>query len=214
MDSWSKFLKRIAKSSQGDLSRFEKQDGVVLMATTRNLKQIDEALKRPGRMDRIFHLQRPTQTEREKILQKAAKETMDEELIDFVDWRKKINVLSTHQLSAFRLLRKQLFYFPTELKLVPMALEGSAFRGKYLDKDELMCYTFSGIIPNWVRKTKIMKLISKMLVNHLGLTLTREDLQQVVDLMEPYGEITNGIELLSPPTELLTTGSISAPSRN
>ncbi|PWA63068.1 glutathione peroxidase 5 [Artemisia annua] len=31
----------------------------------------------------------------------------------------------------------------------------------------------------------------KMLVNHLGLTLTREDLQNVVDLMEPYRQITN-----------------------
>ncbi|QHO20388.1 putative inactive ATP-dependent zinc metalloprotease FTSHI 5 [Arachis hypogaea] len=49
-----------------ELDGFEKQDGVVLMATTRNLKQIDEALQRPGRMDRIFHLQRPTQAEREK----------------------------------------------------------------------------------------------------------------------------------------------------
>lgn len=68
--------------------RFEKQDGVVLMATTRNLKQIDEALQRPGRMDRIFRLQRPTQAEREKILTIAAKGTMDEELIDFVNWRK------------------------------------------------------------------------------------------------------------------------------
>jgi ATP-dependent 26S proteasome regulatory subunit len=70
--------------------RFEKQDGVVLMATTRNLKQIDEALQRPGRMDRVFHLQRPTQAEREKILRTAAKETMDNELIDFVDWIKVI----------------------------------------------------------------------------------------------------------------------------
>lgn len=62
------------------------------MATARNLKQIDEALQRPGRMDRIFHLQRPTQTERERILHIAAKETMDEELIDFVDWRRVIMV--------------------------------------------------------------------------------------------------------------------------
>lgn len=68
--------------------RFENQDGVLLMATTRNLKQIDEALKRPGRMDRVLHLQRPTQMEREKILQFAAKETMDKELFDFVDWKK------------------------------------------------------------------------------------------------------------------------------
>jgi len=58
------------------------------MATTRNLKQIDEALQRPGRMDRIFHLQRPTQAEREKILYLAAKETMDNQLIDYVDWKK------------------------------------------------------------------------------------------------------------------------------
>lgn len=58
------------------------------MATTRNLKQVDEALQRPGRMDRIFHLQRPTQAEREKILRIAARQTMDEDLIDFVDWRK------------------------------------------------------------------------------------------------------------------------------
>lgn len=60
------------------------------MATTRNIKQIDEALQRPGRMDRIFNLQKPTQSEREKILRIAAQETVDEELIDLVDWRKVI----------------------------------------------------------------------------------------------------------------------------
>lgn len=58
------------------------------MATTRNIKQIDEALQRPGRMDRVFHLQRPTQSERERILKISAKENMDEELIDMVDWKK------------------------------------------------------------------------------------------------------------------------------
>lgn len=58
------------------------------MATTRNLKQIDQALCRPGRMDRIFNLQRPTQAEREKILRTAAKGTMDPEVVEFVDWRK------------------------------------------------------------------------------------------------------------------------------
>ena len=70
--------------------RFEKQDGVVLLATTRNLKQIDQALQRPGRMDRILHLQRPTQMERENILKLSATQTMDENLIDFVDWKKVI----------------------------------------------------------------------------------------------------------------------------
>lgn len=63
------------------------------MATTRNIKQIDEALQRPGRMDRVFHLQRPTQAERERILQISAKETMDEELIDMVDWKKVVSEL-------------------------------------------------------------------------------------------------------------------------
>ncbi|XP_073314829.1 probable inactive ATP-dependent zinc metalloprotease FTSHI 5, chloroplastic [Primulina huaijiensis] len=175
-----------------ELDGFEKQDGVVLMATTRNVKQIDEALQRPGRMDRIFHLQRPTQAEREKILRVAAEETMDEDIIHFVDWRK--------------VAEKTALLRPIELKRVPLSLEGSAFRRKFIDPDELMSYcswfaTFSGIIPNWVRKTKTSKKISKMLVNHLGLTLTKEDLQDVVDLMEPYGQITNGIEFLSPPLD-------------
>uniref|UniRef100_A0A1U7W6T7 ATP-dependent zinc metalloprotease FTSH 5, chloroplastic-like n=1 Tax=Nicotiana sylvestris TaxID=4096 RepID=A0A1U7W6T7_NICSY len=175
-----------------ELDGFEKQDGVVLMATTRNLKQIDEALQRPGRMDRIFRLQRPTQAEREKILTIAAKGTMDEELIDFVDWRK--------------VAEKTALLRPSELKLVPVALEGSAFRSKFLDIDELMTYcswfaTFSSLVPKWLRKTKAVKQLSRMLVNHLGLTLTKEDLENVVDLMEPYGQISNGIELLNPPLD-------------
>ncbi|PNX98344.1 cell division protease ftsh-like protein, partial [Trifolium pratense] len=109
-----------------ELDGFEKQDGVVLMATTRNLKQIDEALQRPGRMDRIFHLQRPTQAEREAILYSAAKETMDDQLIDYVDWKK--------------VAEKTALLRPPELKLVPVALEGTAFRGKVFDTDELMSY--------------------------------------------------------------------------
>ncbi|KAJ9180003.1 hypothetical protein P3X46_008312 [Hevea brasiliensis] len=175
-----------------ELDGFEKQDGVVLMATTRNLKQIDEALQRPGRMDRVFYLQQPTQAEREKILLSSAKETMDEGLIDFVDWKKVAEKTS--------LLR------PIELKLVPVALEGSAFRSKFVDADELMSYcswfaTFSAIFPKWVRKIQIVKKMSRMLVNHLGLELTKEDLQNVVDLMEPYGQISNGIDLLNPPLD-------------
>ncbi|PPD67159.1 hypothetical protein GOBAR_DD35964 [Gossypium barbadense] len=175
-----------------ELDGFEKQDGVVLMATTRNIKQIDEALQRPGRMDRVFHLQRPTQAERERILQISAKETMDEELIDMVDWKK--------------VAEKTALLRPIELKLVPVALEGSAFRSKFLDTDELMSYcswfaTFSSMIPKWLRKSKIVKQISQMLVNHLGLNLTKDDLQNVVDLMEPYGQISNGIEYLNPPLD-------------
>ncbi|KAK8305786.1 hypothetical protein V6Z12_D03G084600 [Gossypium hirsutum] len=62
-----------------------------------------------------------------------------------------------------------------------MALEGSAFRSKFLDTDELMSYyslfaTFSSMIRKRLRKTKIVKKISQMLVNHLGLNLTKDDL--------------------------------------
>ncbi|KAJ6883908.1 inactive ATP-dependent zinc metalloprotease FTSHI 5 [Populus alba x Populus x berolinensis] len=183
-----------------ELDGFQKQDGVVLMATTRNINQIDEALQRPGRMDRVFYLQQPTQAEREKILHLSAKETMDEDLIDFVDWRK--------------VAEKTALLRPVELKLVPVALEGSAFKSKFLDTDELMSYcswfaTFSCLVPDWVRKTKIAKKMSRMMVNHLGLTLSKEDLQNVVDLMEPYGQISNGIELLNPPLDGIGCTKIS-----
>ncbi|KNA05484.1 hypothetical protein SOVF_189840 [Spinacia oleracea] len=175
-----------------ELDGFEKQDGVVVMATTRNLNKIDQALCRPGRMDRIFNLQRPTQAEREKILRIAAKGAMDPEVIGFVDWRK--------------VAEKTALLRPIELKLVPMALEGSAFKSKFLDTDELMSYcswfaTFSSFIPNWLRKTTIGRKISSVAVNHLGLTLTREDLQNVVDQMEPYGQLSNGIEFYTPPLD-------------
>ncbi|WOL03717.1 hypothetical protein Cni_G12437 [Canna indica] len=175
-----------------ELDGFEKQDGVVLIATTRNLKRIDDALKRPGRMDRVLYLQRPTQMEREKILHLAAKETMDDSLIDFVDWKK--------------VAEKTALLRPIELKLVPVALEGSAFRNKILDTDELMSYcswfaTMGKTIPTWLSGTKFFKRMSKALIDHLGLTLTREDMESVVDLMEPYGQISNGIELYSPPLD-------------
>lgn len=41
-----------------------------------------------------------------------------------------------------------------------------------------------------------------MLVNHLGLNLTKADMESVVELMEPYGQISNGIELYSPPLDV------------
>ncbi|KAL8171854.1 hypothetical protein V2J09_023658 [Rumex salicifolius] len=175
-----------------ELDGFEKQDGVVLMATTRNLSQIDPALKRPGRMDRIFNLTRPTQAEREKILWLAAKETMDPDIVDSVNWSK--------------VAEKTANLFPVDLKRVPVALEGSAFRSKFLDRDELLSYcgwfaTFSWIVPTFLRRLRPVRKISSLLVNHLGLALTKEDLQDAVDLMEPYGQISNGIEYLNPPVD-------------
>ncbi|MFQ6624245.1 hypothetical protein Gotur_004015, partial [Gossypium turneri] len=96
---------------------------------------------------------------------------------------------------------------PIELKLVPVALEGSAFRSKFLDTDELISYCSWFAVRNdsyffFMRKTKIVKQISQMLVNHLGLNLTKDDLQNMVDLMEPYGQISNGIEYLNSPLDV------------
>jgi hypothetical protein len=175
-----------------ELDGFQNQDGVLLLATTRNEKEVDEALRRPGRMDRTIHLHQPTQGEREKILRVSAKMTMDKELIDFVDWKKVAEKTS--------LLR------PIELQLVPLALEGNAFKFKFLDYDEVLTYvswfaTFGWIIPTWVRKTMLVRSISRIFVNHLGMGLTKEDLKNVVDLMEPYGQITDGLEMTPPPVE-------------
>ncbi|CAI9271285.1 unnamed protein product [Lactuca saligna] len=52
---------------------------------------------------------------------------MDPELIDFVDWQK--------------VAEKMAFLRPVEVKLVPVSLEGIAFRTKVLNTDELMNYT-------------------------------------------------------------------------
>ncbi|KAG6526224.1 hypothetical protein ZIOFF_016206 [Zingiber officinale] len=197
-----------------ELDGFEKQDGVVLIATTTKLNKIDEALRRPGRMDRVLQLQRPTQMEREKILCFAAKDTMDDELIDFVDWKKTFteclndlaNVVSWILNFDISVAEKTALLRPTELKLVPLALEASAFRNKVLDADELISYcswfaSLSEFVPTWLRLTTGFRRISKSLVDHLGLTLTKEDMESVVDLMEPYGQISNGIELYSPPLD-------------
>ncbi|KAJ4810110.1 ATP-dependent zinc metalloprotease FtsH [Rhynchospora pubera] len=175
-----------------ELDGFEKQDGVVLMATARNIRKIDEAVRRPGRMDRVLRLQSPTQVERERILLFAAKESMDEELASFVNWKK-----VAEKTSSLR---------PSELRHVPIALESHAFRNKFVDPDELLSYcgwfvTFNDNFPHWIRRTKFWKAISKGLVSHLGLALTREDIEAVVDLMEASGSANDGIELANPNAE-------------
>ncbi|KAJ3708584.1 hypothetical protein LUZ61_012289 [Rhynchospora tenuis] len=178
-----------------ELDGFEKQDGVVLMATARNISKIDEAVRRPGRMDRVLRLRFPTQQERERILLFAAKDSMDEELARFVDWKK-----VAEKTSSLR---------PSELRHVPMALESHAFQNKFFDPDELLGYcgwlaTFNDNFPHWIRRTKFWKAISKGLVSHLGLALTREDIEAVVDLMEASGSANDGIELANPNAEWST----------
>ena len=48
--------------------------------------------------------------------------------------------LWTQKAVHFQVAEKTALLRPIELKIVPMALEGSAFRSKVLDTDELMDY--------------------------------------------------------------------------
>ena len=75
--------------------------------------------------------------------------------IEKFSWYIKILCLQVAEKTA--LLR------PIELKLVPVALEGSAFRSKFLDTDELMSYS------SWfaVRNFWCFYPLSCMHVNHL-----------------------------------------------
>ncbi|KAL3738756.1 hypothetical protein ACJRO7_020171 [Eucalyptus globulus] len=111
---WLKLLHFCHPDKHNCLCRFEKQDGVVLMATTRSLKHIDEALQ-------------PTQAEREKILQIAAKETMDDELIDLVDWRKMYDLA---YYKAKEMLQKNCRVLE---KIVDELLEFEILTGKLVD---------------------------------------------------------------------------------
>lgn len=177
-----------------ELDGFEKQEGVLLMATVsdKGWGKIDPALLRPGRMDRIFRLGPPKPIEREMILRTAARDNMDPEFVEFVDWKKVEE--KTRLLPA------------TNLDTVPMALEANALRSKFIDIDELICYTswfstLGGAIPTWLRMSKLGRWMSNMLINHLGLTLEKEDVQYVIDHMDPYGEAVSGIELVTPLTD-------------
>lgn len=51
-----------------------------------------------------------------------------------------ISVLLKHGDTILQVAEKTALLRPIELKLVPEALEGSAFRSKFVDMDELMSY--------------------------------------------------------------------------
>ncbi|KAG5232698.1 inactive ATP-dependent zinc metalloprotease FTSHI [Salix suchowensis] len=76
---------------------------------------------------------------------------------------------------------------PVELKLVPVALEDFQQFGSRLGSENQNC-----------------KEDEQDDGESFGTTLSKEDLQNVVDLMEPYGQISNGIELLNPPLDWTT----------
>lgn len=53
---------------------------------------------------------------------------------------------------------------PVELKLVPVALEGSAFRSKFLDTDELMSYCSWFAVSNsgWIQNLVVLIFLSPL----------------------------------------------------
>lgn len=65
---------------------------MVLVATSSRPESIDEALRRPGRMDRTITLPKPNKLERETILRRSAKESMDDDLIELVDWKEVLTI--------------------------------------------------------------------------------------------------------------------------
>lgn len=66
---------------------------------------------------------------------------------------------------------------PVELKFVPVALEGSAFRTKVLDKDELLGYT--SLIAVWNIYIFVCMFICQLsLINCILKTIYCTDIQQ------------------------------------
>lgn len=173
-----------------ELDGFETQEGVVLIATTSRPYAIDEALRRPGRMDRTIQLPMPNINEREDILRKVAADTMDPKHVDFVDWAEVAD--------------KTAGLTPAQLKCVPRALEANAVGFKIVDDDEISSVagwlaTFNQVMPMWFRKTKLVVKWNEDLVNWLGLRLSKEDLESAVETMDVFNETRPGVELENPP---------------
>lgn len=172
-----------------ELDGFETQEGVVLIATTSRPYAIDEALRRPGRMDRTIQLPMPNVNEREQILRKVALDTMDKKHVNFVDWAE--------------VAEKTAGLTPAQLKCVPRALEANAVGYKVVDDDEISSVagwlaTFNQVMPMWIKKSKPVVQWNENLIDWLGLRLTKEDLETAVETMDVFGQTRPGVELELP----------------
>ncbi|KAG6544312.1 hypothetical protein Mapa_014315 [Marchantia paleacea] len=173
-----------------ELDGFETQEGVVLVATTSRPYAIDEALRRPGRMDRTIELPLPNKREREQILRQVAFATMDAHLVDLVDWSK--------------VAEKTGGLTPAQLKHVPQGLEANAVSNKIVDDEELFSIfgwlaLVGKVAPKWFMESKWYKKYNDDLLDWLGLRVTEEDLSNAVEFLDVYGETKPGIELYDPP---------------
>ncbi|KAH7297245.1 hypothetical protein KP509_26G060900 [Ceratopteris richardii] len=172
-----------------ELDGFETQEGVVLIATSSRPETIDEALRRPGRMDRTIALPMPNKSEREIILKKAAAEVMDDDLIHLVDWKE--------------MARKTAGMTPQQLKEVPDGLEATFASWKYTDDEELFFFfnwlvKLNRITPDWLANSKLMFRWKSSLRDWLGLRITKEDVEAAVACIDVFNETRPGIEYENP----------------
>eukprot|EP00270_Netrium_digitus_P012882 TRINITY_DN4230_c0_g5_i1.p1 TRINITY_DN4230_c0_g5~~TRINITY_DN4230_c0_g5_i1.p1 ORF type:complete len:636 (-),score=216.65 TRINITY_DN4230_c0_g5_i1:175-1833(-) len=158
-----------------ELDGFETQEGVVLLATTTRPWNVDPALRRPGRMDRLIALPTPNAQEREGMLLAAAKRFMSPHLVSAVDWR-----YVAEQTVGMR---------ASDLREVPTAIESAAAALKPSDDDELTdvlnCVeVYRTLIPQFVRQTAWAKGMEARFVDWLGLTVTPDDVSIAVSRID------------------------------
>ncbi|XP_024529282.1 probable inactive ATP-dependent zinc metalloprotease FTSHI 5, chloroplastic [Selaginella moellendorffii] len=172
-----------------ELDGFETQEGVVVLATTSHPERIDEALRRPGRMDRTIKLLPPNRTQREQMLRLIARNTMFPHVVDWVNWAEVAE--KTEGLTY------------VDLEPIPVNLQQCATHWKTKDEEELFSYLcildkYNKIVPEWIRKTPLLKKWDQSVIDWLGLRVTKEDFEMTVRYMDVRGRSKPGIEFHDP----------------
>lgn len=82
------------------LDGFTPRDGVIFIAATNYADSLDEAIKRPGRFDRIVHIDLPNNEEREAILKVHARNKKLSDEVDLKDLANNTAMLSGAHLAS------------------------------------------------------------------------------------------------------------------
>lgn len=91
---------RVVNQLLTELDGLTTSKGVIFVAATNRLSAIDNALIRPGRIDKLIYLPLPTKIERLDILQKITRNMRFSDKIDFEAWAEKTDGFSGAELSA------------------------------------------------------------------------------------------------------------------
>lgn len=86
--------KKLLNQLLTSLDGFNPRDGVIFIAATNFAESLDEAIKRPGRFDRIVHVDLPDENEREAILKVHARNKKLSSDINFKELAKNTATLS------------------------------------------------------------------------------------------------------------------------